>query len=81
MLLFQTHQSCSPPQVQNFKAQRIHHITIHNSKNFPIAISITSPCSKAYNSAVKVHSRLKFKVRFKEPKSYFLFYYRITSLL
>lgn len=59
MLLFQTHQSCNP-QVQNLKAQRIHHITIHNSKIFSVAISMISPCSKVYNSAVKVHARLKF---------------------
>lgn len=46
--------------MQNFKAQRVHHITIHNSKIFSIIISITSPSSKVYNSAVEVHARLKF---------------------
>lgn len=75
VLLFQAHQSCNPLSVQDFWAQRTHHITIHNSKIFSIAISISSLYSKVYNLAWKVHARLKFILH------YFLFCYRIISLV
>lgn len=78
MLLFQTHHMC---KISGHRESIISPFTYHiHSKIFSIAISITSPCSKVHNSAVKVHARLKFVLwGLRNPRA--ILFFTIGSLL